>query len=84
MMWLLTAASIMGVVLNNYRRRECFIIWIVANSSWMLYDWSIGAREQAVMFAVYLILSVWGFFQWGERKERRNTGENGLNREEDE
>jgi hypothetical protein len=68
MMWLLAAAAIAGVVLNNFRRRECFLIWMVTNATWMIYDWSLGAQAQAAMFGVYLGLSIWGWFQWGKKE----------------
>ncbi len=68
LMWFVTAASIAGVVLNNYRRRECFMIWIVTNTVWMVYDFMIGAMAQAAMFALYIVLSVWGLIKWS-RKE---------------
>jgi len=42
--WLVTAASVAGVILNNLKHRGCFVIWIVTNSIWMVYDWKIGAR----------------------------------------
>jgi len=35
----------------------------------MGYDWHIGAREQAALFAVYLVLAVYGFVVWGRRRE---------------
>jgi nicotinamide riboside transporter PnuC len=64
LMWVVTAASVIGVVLNNLKRRECFVIWIATNTVWMVYDWRIGARAQAAMFALYLALSICGLVMW--------------------
>ncbi len=69
MIWLLTAASIGGVILNNYRRRECFLVWIVTNFTWSLHDLSIGERAQAAMFLVYFFLAIWGYVQWGKKEK---------------
>lgn len=68
MTWIITGLSIAGVVLNIYCRRECFLIWTVTNGAWMVYDWSIGAKAQATLFAVYLVLAIWGLLKW--RSER--------------
>lgn len=67
-MWAVTVMSIIGVVLNTYKRKECFVIWIGTNSVWMVYDWHIGAHEQAAMMGVYLLLSVWGLVMWAREK----------------
>lgn len=69
-------ASVIGVVMNNMKRRECFVIWIATNTVWMVYDWRIGARAQAAMFALYLVLSVWGLAMWS-RKDKKATGGQG-------
>lgn len=63
-MWAITIASLLGVVLNIYKRKECFIIWGITNFVWMIYDWSIGAREQSVLFGVYFVLAIWGLYKW--------------------
>lgn len=64
MKWLLTILSVVGVVLNIRQDRRCFYIWAVTNSSWMVIDWRKGIYEQAALFAVYLGLSVWGYWSW--------------------
>lgn len=63
-MWLVTVLSLIGVVLNIYKRAECFAVWSVTNVAWMLYDIRIGAYPQAAMFFVYFVLSVWGLIRW--------------------
>ncbi len=74
--WLVTAASVAGVILNNLKHRGCFVIWIVTNSIWMVYDFTIGAQAQAAMFALYLGLSIWGLVKWS--KERQTGGHDEL------
>lgn len=68
--WLLTAASIVGVVLNIRQHRGCFAIWLVTNASWATIDYSRGLHAQAALFAVYFILSGWGIYQWSRTKRK--------------
>jgi len=65
-MILITALSIIGVVLNNYRNRACFIIWGFTNAIWATYDFRIGAWEQGILMTVYFCLAIWGWIQWGK------------------
>jgi len=64
MIILLTILSIIGVILNIYKRRECFVIWTLTNGLWAVYDYSIGAWEQGLLFTVYFGLAVWGWVRW--------------------
>jgi len=63
-MWLVTAASLAGVVMNIYKYPMCFAVWCGTNLAWMVYDIRIGAYPQAAMFFVYLVTSVWGLWKW--------------------
>lgn len=62
--WLLTLASITGVVLNIRKRRECFYIYAVTNLSWCCVDLWYGIYPQAALFAVYFGLALWGIVAW--------------------
>lgn len=72
--WALTAASIVGVILNIRQHRGCFAIWLVTNASWAVIDYYRGIHAQAALFAVYFVLSVWGLIQWS-RNHRRGRKE---------
>ena len=63
-MWVVTALAICGVILNIKKRRECFYVWAFTNAAWMAYDWWIGATAQSALFAVYLVLALWGIHEW--------------------
>ena len=63
-MWLLTGLSLVGVVLNIKQKRSCFIIWGVTNAAWAGVDLNAGLYAQAVLFAVYFVLAVWGYMAW--------------------
>jgi nicotinamide riboside transporter PnuC len=66
-MWIITLISLIGVILNIKKRRECFMIWTVSNFAWMVYDFKIGAYAQSALFAVYFVLAVWGLYEWKEK-----------------
>ena len=63
-MWVVAGVSLVGVVLNIFKRRCCFLVWIFTNGAWCWYDFSIEAFAQSGLVFVYLGLSVWGFFKW--------------------
>lgn len=63
--WVATAVAIAGVLLNNARRRECFVLWSVSNSITLYYHirgrlWGLAARD-----AVFLVLAAVGWVMWG-------------------
>jgi len=63
-MWVVTGLAIIGVILNIKKRRQCFYVWVVTNTAWMIYDYSIGAMAQSALFAVYVVLALWGIYEW--------------------
>jgi len=67
--WLLTAASIVGVILNIRQHRGCFAIWLVTNASWAIIDFKNGIHAQAALFTVYFILAAWGLIQWSQKRK---------------
>ncbi|MBI4708223.1 MAG: hypothetical protein HY761_09935 [Candidatus Omnitrophica bacterium] len=68
MSWILVALSLFGVVLNIYKRKECFYIWGITNAGWAIYDFMIGAVAQGALFSVYFVLAIWGIWKWGNGK----------------
>ena len=63
-MWMLTAASLIGVVLNIKKNKACFAIWAVTNAAWAVIDYTAGVTAQAALFAVYFCLAIWGLVEW--------------------
>ncbi len=68
LMWIVTAAAIVGVVANIHKKQWCFAIWMATNAAWALYDFSISAYAQGTLFVVYFGLSVYGFIHWRKAK----------------
>ena len=67
--WFISALALVGVVLNIYKVRWCFAVWLCTNCAWMIVDFSAGLYAQAVLFAVYAVLAVWGLVKWAKNGE---------------
>ena len=68
--WTATIASLVAVVLNVYRHRLCFAIWLGTNLTWAMVDYAHGIAGQALLQLVYAGLSVWGFVSWRNRGQQ--------------
>jgi nicotinamide riboside transporter PnuC len=74
--WIITVASIVGVVLNIHKRRSCFYVWACTNFAWMMIDFYEGIYSQAALFAVYFVLAIYGLTKWCPAcKKERDDGE---------
>ncbi len=67
MIWILTALSLIGVVLNIKKRKSCFYLWAFTNSSWAIIDFQAGISAQGLLFSVYFLLAIWGLIEWRMR-----------------
>lgn len=62
--WTLVAASLVGVVLNIRKRRECFYVWTATNALWCAVDAWHGIWSQSILQGLYCGLAVWGLIEW--------------------
>ena len=67
MYWAITSLSIVGVILNIYKNRWGFALWMVTNAAWAVIDFYKGIPEQTVLFAVYFLTALWGFIFWSNK-----------------
>jgi nicotinamide riboside transporter PnuC len=67
LMWVVTGMSVISTVLNIYKKQVCFIIWLITNSLWCVYDFSIQNYAQAGLFLVYVGLAIWGIWKWRKK-----------------
>ena len=71
--WLATAGAISGVVLNNYRLRWCFVVWLCTNAiSATLHVRGYALGDAAMLSLacrdmVFMVLAVHGWFAWGRK-----------------
>ncbi len=61
---LLTIISLLGTVLITKQEKRGFILWAIANTGWIVVDYQAGVYAQAFLFAVNLVLAVWGYVRW--------------------
>jgi nicotinamide riboside transporter PnuC len=73
--------AVLGVFLNNRKRRLCFacwlfsnlfwscyVCWLVSNFAWAVINWTHGLHIEALQNAIFLYLAVEGIYKWrGER-----------------
>lgn len=63
-MWFLAALSILGVILNIRKDRRGFMLWMLTNAAWAFVDFRHGLYAQGTLFALYFVLSFWGWIRW--------------------
>ena len=73
MSWIVTIASIVGVILNIRKNKLCFLIWSITNFSWMVIDFYYKLYSQSALFAVYFILAIYGLWKWEKDEKRKIT-----------
>lgn len=70
--WMLTGLSITGVILNIKRKQGMsYGLWSVTNIGWCIVDYQAGLSSQAMLFAVYFCLSLWGVWEWHQTKVKQ-------------
>lgn len=62
--WILTGLSILGTLFNLQKRAAGWVIWSIANLGWIVVFLGREMMAEAFLFAVYLVLSVYGIFKW--------------------
>jgi nicotinamide riboside transporter PnuC len=66
MTWIFTAICLAGTVLNVKKKRVCFLLWIVGNVAWLIYDIVSELYSRAILDAVQLGFAIWGYIEWSE------------------
>ncbi len=72
-MWVVTAVSLVAVILNIKKKIACFYLFAVANLAWAIIDYHEGLIAQSVLFAIYFVLSIYGFFEWRKDKKKKEA-----------
>jgi len=62
--WFLVAASLIGNACINKQNIAGHWVWLFANAGWVYYDLLIGVHSQAALFGVYMLMNLWGIFEW--------------------
>lgn len=62
--WIAAALSIIGAMLNVWKRVEGFYFWIVANIIWIFINLYKGIHAQAFLFLFFSGISAYGVYKW--------------------
>lgn len=66
--WLVSLVAVGGVVLNNYGRRLCFVVWIFSNAATAaLHLMTAAPMGLVARDVVFLALAVHGWLKWSKR-----------------
>jgi len=69
--WAIAVLSFTGTVLNIQKRVECFYLWGFSNAAWVVIDFRSGLYAQALLFAIYLVLALYGLWSWSKGGRER-------------
>ena len=62
--WIATTLAIVGAVMNAFLMKEGFYLWLVSNSTFMVFSVKNKHYGMALMFFTYLIITVIGILYW--------------------
>ena len=72
MTWIVTGIALIGVILNIQRKWYCFLFWLISNAYWCGHNYLIREHAQAVLFAAFWFLSLYGMYRW--KRDVRDRG----------
>lgn len=70
--WCTACISLTGAFLNARQKWYSFLVWMIANISWIIYDVYNGCYAQATLFCAYLAMNVYGLYCWKFRTSEPN------------
>ena len=62
--WVTACISLTGAFLNARQKWYSFVVWMIANVSWIVYDVFNGCYAQAALFCAYLAMNIYGLYCW--------------------
>ena len=72
-MWIVTAISVFGSILNARKSNKCFYVWIIANVLWLAYDIYTRLYSRAALDIVQTGICISGIIYWkkSEKEEEQ-------------
>jgi len=64
MHWLIAILALTGTTANIYKKRWCFICWIISNTSFAYIDFTNNIPAQGWLFVIYTVLAIFGWLKW--------------------
>jgi len=62
--WIFTTLAVIGSLANIQKLWWCFVIWTICNVYFIIHNIIRREKALAVLFFIYLIISVWGMINW--------------------
>ncbi len=78
--WGTACISLTGAFLNARQKWYSFLVWMVANTFWIVYDLYNGCYAQAALFIAYLSMNVYGLYCWKFKRPINEIGETTKNK----
>ena len=66
--WMISAAAVAGVILNNFRHRACFVLWLATNAATAAVHVHAGLYGFAARDLIFLALAVHGLHAWRRKR----------------
>jgi nicotinamide mononucleotide transporter len=66
-----TVFALITTVMVAYRILENWLYWIVIDAVSIYLYWSRGGHFYAILFAVYVVVAIVGYFQWRKELQKR-------------
>lgn len=73
--WCNTIVAIMGTILNARQVRFGFVIWMVTNAVFVVFNLYMKIYPIAALFFVYFGLALYGWINWGKKSTKVETRE---------
>lgn len=70
--WMFAILSIIGVILNIQKKPSGFIFYTISNIGWVGVNMYYEIYAQAVLFMVFTVLSIYGWWRWSQKHEEKN------------
>lgn len=64
---MIAVLALLGVYLNARRKWQGFLFWLVSNAWWCWHNVTIGEYPQAVLFAIFWLVTLYGIYQWRKK-----------------
>lgn len=68
--WTATVIALIGTVLNCKQIKWCFVLWLITNAMWFVWDIFIGLYNRAIMDSVQFVLAGWGLYEWSKGEKQ--------------
>jgi nicotinamide riboside transporter PnuC len=59
-----------GRILNVYRSKLCFIIWMVCGVYWVIRDFNLHLYSQGFFCIVSFFINAYGFYKWKDSEKK--------------